>query len=167
MHKLEDTETRASPLRLPSAIVCHIGMPEECHRDTGGNDADTPSTVEASCSEWDWFVQRMKLPKLKLPTNTRLHIVIAGTLYASGLALPAHGAETAPIPDFSGIWGRNWFNFELPPWSRAACDRALPSDRRRSGARCPAKTRERLFSSGRVQPIWTKARRNLISGIGE
>ena len=48
----------------------------------------------------------------KLPTNTRSQILIAGALYASAFVFSAHGAQSTPIPDFSGLWGRNAFNFE-------------------------------------------------------
>jgi hypothetical protein len=42
-------------------------------------------------------------------------ILIAAALCASALIVPAHGAGTAaPIPDFSGTWGRNLFNLETP-----------------------------------------------------
>ena len=48
-------------------------------------------------------------------TNAHSQILMAGALLASVLVIPAHSAETAaPIPDFSGPWGRNMFNFEPP-----------------------------------------------------
>jgi hypothetical protein len=49
-----------------------------------------------------------------LPTNTRSHILIAGALSGSMLIFPAHSAETTPIPDFSGQWGRDMLFFEPP-----------------------------------------------------
>jgi hypothetical protein len=49
----------------------------------------------------------------KLTENAR--ILIAAACAASALTFPAEGAgTTAPIPDFSGAWGRNLFNLEPP-----------------------------------------------------
>jgi hypothetical protein len=45
----------------------------------------------------------------------RFQRVAAGLVSASLLAAPAMAAKSAPIPDFSGIWGRNWLYFEPPP----------------------------------------------------
>jgi hypothetical protein len=42
--------------------------------------------------------------------------VAVGFVYASTFISPAIAADKpATIPDFSGIWGRNWFHFEPPP----------------------------------------------------
>jgi hypothetical protein len=51
----------------------------------------------------------------KLTTKTKLQIVIASTLYMSVLVFPSYGAETAPIPDFSGIWAHLTFPDVEPP----------------------------------------------------
>jgi hypothetical protein len=45
----------------------------------------------------------------------RLLCGIAGFFTGTVLILPAMAAETASVPDFSGPWGRNMFNFETPP----------------------------------------------------
>jgi hypothetical protein len=45
-------------------------------------------------------------------THAGSQIAIVGALLASAAVFPVQGAQTAPIPDFSGIWGRNAFNFE-------------------------------------------------------
>jgi hypothetical protein len=45
-----------------------------------------------------------------------LRRLIAGLIFGSALIWPAVAADNAaPIPDFSGMWGRNAFNFEDPP----------------------------------------------------
>ncbi|HXJ01527.1 MAG TPA: hypothetical protein VNH44_09900 [Micropepsaceae bacterium] len=41
--------------------------------------------------------------------------VVAGLLFTAGSALPSLGTETAQLPDFSGPWARNAFNFEPLP----------------------------------------------------
>lgn len=40
--------------------------------------------------------------------------ILMAALLAAAMVFPAHGADTAAIPDFSGPWGRNMFNFEPP-----------------------------------------------------
>ncbi len=42
--------------------------------------------------------------------------VVFGFVSAAIFAWPAMGAQTAPISDFSGIWGRNSFNLEAMPF---------------------------------------------------
>ena len=41
--------------------------------------------------------------------------LIGGVMCAALIHWPAVGAETAPIPDFSGMWGRNSFDHEALP----------------------------------------------------
>jgi hypothetical protein len=50
----------------------------------------------------------------KFIANARRHDLIAGAVAASMLAWPALAADST-IPDFSGLWGRNAFNFEPLP----------------------------------------------------
>jgi len=40
--------------------------------------------------------------------------IACGLLCSIALAVPSSAADNAPVPDFSGTWGRNTFNFEPP-----------------------------------------------------
>jgi hypothetical protein len=63
----------------------------------------------------------------KFNSATGSQILLAGLGCASIVAVSALGAERAGIPDFSGMWGRNAFNFEPLP----AGPRPLTNLRRR------------------------------------
>ena len=49
---------------------------------------------------------------MRADSGKRLSRAAIGVISTAFLVWPALGAQTAPIPDFSGQWGRNVFNFE-------------------------------------------------------
>jgi hypothetical protein len=50
---------------------------------------------------------------MRFITGNDFHRAVFGVTFATTFAGAAFAAETASIPDFSGIWGR-WFNLEAP-----------------------------------------------------
>jgi hypothetical protein len=51
---------------------------------------------------------------MRLMTRKNFRRAVAGFISAATFVWPLMAAETTSIPDFSGIWGRNWFFFEPP-----------------------------------------------------
>src|SRR5882672_5243742 len=56
----------------------------------------------------------MRGADMRVIVRRRFGGVTVGLVSASIFVWPAMAAQPAPIPDFSGIWGRNWLFFEPP-----------------------------------------------------
>jgi hypothetical protein len=95
------------------------------------------------------------MPKFFMSSG--LPFVIATALLASAFSLQAHGAQTAPIPDLSGYWGREMLNLEAPPSGPAPITNTA---RRPDGTINDIAVRLGDFASPMLQPEASQLLRN-------